>query len=327
MSAGATTHRVVKLAGVGSIGVEEVPVPAPGEGEVLVRLRRSLISRGSEIGRRYLAEEALDHRIMGYSAAGEIAALGAGAEGFDLDQPVVAVAPHAGHVVADPRPGDGSWVMPLADGLSFDHATFHPLLTSALMWAENAAIRPGETVAILGQGLVGLLMLQTVRAFAPRSVIAVEALPRRCALAAELGADTVLSAAEGDPVERVMALTGGRSADVVLDCVGGTAGIRSFEQAMAMSRDGGRVMLIALYQGAPLPLDAGRLQRRTLLGGFCHDQSRRPFAERAMTLLAGGEIRVEPLITHHFPGTEAKAAFDLLYERPGEAVGVMLDWA
>src|SRR5687767_7096950 len=195
MSATATTQRVVKLAGVGNIGIAIVPVPEPGEGEVLVRLQRSLISRGSEIGRRYLAAEALDHRIMGYSAAGEIAALGPGATGFAVGDPVVAVAPHAGFVSADPRPGDGSWVMPLADGLSFDHATFHPLLTSALMWAENALIEAGQTVAILGQGLVGLLMLQTVRAFAPGAVIAVDALPSRCALAAELGADVVLDAA------------------------------------------------------------------------------------------------------------------------------------
>ena len=88
----------------------------------------------------------------------------------------------------------------------------------------------------------------------------------------------------------------------------------------------GRVMLIALYQGAPLALDAGRLQRRTLLGGFWRDQSRRPYAERAMALLASGEISVAPLISHHFPGAEAKAAFDLLYERAGDAVGVILDW-
>lgn len=327
MSATGTTHRVVKLAGVGNIGLEEIPIPEPGEGEILVRLHRSLISRGSEIGRRYLAEEALDHRIMGYSAAGEIAALGPGAVGFAIGQPVVAVAPHAGYVVADPRPGDGSWVLPLAAGVSFDHATFHPLLTSALMWAENAVIQTGETVAILGQGLVGLLMLQTVRQYSPGQVIAVDALPRRCALAATLGANVVVNAAEEDPVERIAALTGGRGVDLVLDCVGGAAGRRSFEQAMAMSRDGGRIMLIALYQGAPLALDTGRLQRRTLHGGFWRDQSRRPFAERAMALLASGEISIEPLITHHFSGIEARAAFDLLYERAGEAVGVILDWA
>jgi threonine dehydrogenase-like Zn-dependent dehydrogenase len=102
--------------------------------------------------------------------------------------------------------------------------------------------------------------------------------------------------------------------------------LRSFEQAMAICRDGGRVMVIALYQGAPLALDAGRLQRRAVVGGFWREPLRRPYAEQAMAMLAGGEIQVEPLITHHFPGSEAKAAFDLLYERAGEAVGVILDW-
>ena len=293
---------------------------------MLVRVHRSLISRGSEIGRRYVAEEALDPGIMGYSAAGEVVETGAAVRDLAPGQRVVAVSPHADFVVADPRLGENSWVLPLPDGLSFERATFHPLLTSSLMWAENSGVQPGDSVAILGQGLVGLLVLQALAPFNPGIIVTVDTLPRRCALSRDLGADVAINAAEDDPVARVLEATGGSGAQVVIDCVGGAAGIRSFEQAQAMSADGGRIVLIALYQGAPLPLDASRVQRRTVVGGFWARRARRPYALRALDLLASEEIKVDPLITHHFPGDDAKTAFDLLYERSGEAMGVVLDW-
>ena len=84
----ATMLRAAKHDGVGNVVVERVEVPRPGEGEVLVRLQASLISRGSEIGGRYLSETAVDPSRMGYSAAGVVAEAGPG--------------------VDDPAPGTGS---------------------------------------------------------------------------------------------------------------------------------------------------------------------------------------------------------------------------
>jgi hypothetical protein len=103
---------------IGNIGIEDVPVPEPGPAEVLIRVCRSLISRGSEIGRRYLAEEALEHGIMGYSAAGEVVAAGSAIDGFSPGQRVVAASPHADYVVADPSLGDNSWILSSPDDLS-----------------------------------------------------------------------------------------------------------------------------------------------------------------------------------------------------------------
>ena len=93
-----------------------------------------------------------------------------------------------------------------------------------------------------------------------------------------------------------------------------------------MCRPGGTIHLIALYHGEPLPLDAAKMQGRRLIGGYYTDEPRGPFATRAMTAIARGEIQVDPLISHHFPATEAKAAFDLLYQQPAAAMGVILDW-
>ncbi|MGI8856465.1 MAG: zinc-dependent alcohol dehydrogenase [Thermomicrobiales bacterium] len=318
-------RRIAKGEGVGNILIEEAAVPVAGAGQVVVRNRRTLISRGSEIGRRYLDPGALDAAIMGYSSAGVVASVGEGVTEFVIGQPVALLAPHAEYVVSDVG-GDDGRIVAIPDGVSFDQATFHPLVTGAVVWAEIAGVRAGDTVAILGQGLVGNLVLQAVRAYAPGRIIAVDALPARCAQAREMGADVVIDAATEDPVAAVLDMTGGRGADVVIDCVGGKAGVRSFMQAQEICRPLGRIHLIALYHGEPLPLDAGKIQRRLLIGGYFTDAPRAPSAARAMAAIRDGTIRVAPLITHHFPFTEAKAAFDLLYERPDTAFGVVLTW-
>jgi L-iditol 2-dehydrogenase len=318
--------RIVKLEGVGNIAVEEAPVPSIGPREVLVRNRRTLISRGSEIGRRYLRDEAVDPAIMGYSAAGVVEAVGPAVTELRVGQRVVAVAPHAEYVIGEVEREDGSWVMGLPDDVSFEQATFHPLATGAVMWASIAGVQPGDTVAILGQGLVGNLVMQAVRAHAPGRIIAVDALANRCALAARLGADVVVNASDEDPVARVLALTDGQGTQVVIDCVGGKAGVRSFAQAQEMCRPYGRIHLIALYHNEPLPLDSSKIQRRMLIGGYYSTASRAPFAADALEAIRTGRIQVTPLITHTFPYGEAKAAFDLLYHRPGEALGVIFTW-
>ena len=119
--------RVVKRDGIGNIAIEEAPQPAVGSRQVLVRNVRTLISRGSEIGRRYLDPGVVDPAIMGYSAAGVVEAVGDGVSEYAFGQRVAAVAPHAEYVAGDLTRGDGSWVTPMPDAVTFDQATFHPL--------------------------------------------------------------------------------------------------------------------------------------------------------------------------------------------------------
>ena len=196
-------HRVAKHAGVGNIVVEAAPLPAIGPRQVLVRNQRSLISRGSEIGRRYLRPEEIDPAIMGYSAAGIIAQVGAAVHEVAIGQRVTVVAPHAEYVVGDLDSAVVGALTVLPDGLAFDDATFHGLVTGALMWADVPGVQPTDTVVILGQGLVGNLVMQAVRAHHPARIIAVDALDLRCGLARQLGADVVINAATDDPVQAV----------------------------------------------------------------------------------------------------------------------------
>lgn len=319
--------RLAKPEGFGNVILEEAPLPSVGPREVRVKNKVSLISRGSEILRRYMHEEAIDPAIMGYSVAGVVDAVGAeAADRFQPGDRVVAVAPHAQYVVQDIDSMDGSRVWPLPDDISLEEGAFLPLTTGGVTWAQIPGIRPGHTVVVMGQGLVGNLVMQAVRQHLYEQLIVVDAIEKRCQLALEFGVDAAINVNETDPVNRVLALTEGRGADIVFECVGGRPGLTSFAQAQEMLRDGATLHLIGLYHGETLPLDAGKIQRRRLLGGYFGNEPRNIMLSRAIELVQAGRIRVKPLISHRFRYTEAKEAYDLLYDRLAEAMGVLLIW-
>jgi threonine dehydrogenase-like Zn-dependent dehydrogenase len=113
---------------------------------------------------------------------------------------------------------------------------------------------------------------------------------------------------------------------VVIDCVGGKAGLASFAQAQQMLAPGALLQLIGLYHGDPLPLDASKMMGKRLIGSYPPSASRAEMGAAAMASLAAGEVQVTPLITHRFQGSQAREAFDFLYAHPEQAMGVLLLW-
>ena len=319
--------RAAKGEGVGNVFLEQVPVPDPGPEEVLARTRVSLISRGSELWHRYVLEGPVRPDAMGYSTTGTVEAAGDGVTGFAAGDRVVASAPHAEYslcsVAADaPR----SRLHPLHPELSFEQGTFHPLASSGAGWAQALQITADDRVAVLGQGLVGNLVMQFARRFRPAQLIAVDALELRCRIAREVGAPEVVNAGEEDPVAAVRRLTGGEGASIVVDCVGGPAGIASFEQAQKMLASGGLIQVNGKYQNAPLPLDVDNFQGKRVLVSYPPTADRAAMARTAMQAVAAGEVQVLPLVTHRLDGKELKAGYDLLYEHPEQALGVLFLW-
>ena len=247
-------RQVVKPVGATSVEVAEVPIPEPGAGQVRIKAMRSLISRGSETGRltigpdddRYSREEAAGRpKELGYSLAGVVDALGAGVSGHWLGQRVVAREPHADYVVVSPAatPHDRPDVFPIPDGVSYETAAYWTLTAGAATWVEIEAVQPKDAVVILGQGLVGSLILQVHKAAGHGPIVAVDALELRCDLASRLGADVVVDAAREDPVEAVRSITAGVGADVVVYAVGGAGGGTAFAQALDMLAVGGLLHL------------------------------------------------------------------------------------
>ena len=317
--------RVIKPEGFGNIQLEQVAIPKVAENQIRVKTDTTLISRGSELFRRYILEEAVSPSIMGYSLTGVVDKVGNQVTDFEVGDRVMAVAPHAQYVVMEPNRRDGRTVS-LPSDVSFESGTFLPLATSAVAWSESSGVKAGDTVVILGQGLVGSLMLQVIRIYSPERIITVDALPFRCGLSTQLGADVSINADEEDPVQAVRHLTDGKGADLVIDCVGGHAGVKSFEQAQDMVRQFGIIQLIALYQQKPLPLHSSKMMNKRLVAGILTDEPRVNFATRALDSIQNGVIRAHDMISHRFSYTEAKEAFDLLWHTPNETLGVLIKW-
>ena len=328
----AKMYRLVKLEGFGNVRMVEDDVPSPAPDEVLVRLSRSLISRGSELFRRYVLEQAVAPSMMGYSAAGEVVEVGASVTGVRAGDRAMVGSPHAQYGTGSPF-GAVPTVFVLPPGLDDETATFLPLSISAVQWMRHTPMEEGDTVVVMGQGLVGLLCAQAVRERKPGRVIAVDAHELRCRIAAECGADEVIDVSKTDPVEAVMALTAGVGADVVVECVGGTAGVESFRQAQRMTRQGGVIHLIAKYQAGDgvagsgvLPLDSDDMMNKRLVAGVpAHEPPPRPI-EDAAAMLADGRIRVGPMVTHRLPWRQTPDAYHMLYREPDKALGVVLEW-
>jgi threonine dehydrogenase-like Zn-dependent dehydrogenase len=313
-----------KLDGVGNVQMTEADIPAPGPDEVLVKVKRSLISRGSELFRRYVMPQALPTRMMGYSDAGEVTAVGAQVNHVQAGDRSNVSGPHAQYVVGQ----HGN--IPAA--LNYETATFIGLSTSATMWARTTPIEPGDDVVVLGQGIVGNLYMQAVRERQPGRVITVDATSLRCKISEQCGADVVINVSETDSVQAVKDLTNGKGADVVVECVGGKAGIKSFEQAQHMLKRDGVLHLIALYQGAKKPgdgllqLDSSIFMSKMLIAGIRVPEPRAKHQADAAQMLVDGHIKVAPMITHRMPWQQTPDAYHFLYNHPEEAMAVILEW-
>ena len=316
--------QVTKPEGFGNIQLEEVPIPEISARQIRVETDTTLISRGSELFRRYIMEEAVPPSIMGYSLTGIVDAVGTEVTDYQVGERVMVVAPHAQYVVAEPNATDGRIVS--LDDVGFEEGTFLPLATSAVAWSDSSGVKAGDTVVVLGQGLVGSLMMQVLRGYDPARIITVDALPLRCELSMQLGADVAINADDTDPVEEVRRLTDGKGADLVIDCVGGYAGVKSFEQAQDMTRQYGIIQLIALYQQGPLPLHSSKMMSKRLVAGILTDEPRSRIAARALEKIRNKEVHASEMVTHRFRYTEAKAAFDLLWNSPGDTLGVLIKW-
>ena len=292
---------------------------------MLVRNKVTLISRRSEIGGRYTSEGALSHRAIGYSTAGVIEAVGTEVTAFSPGDRIMASAPHAEYVAVDVEPGVS--VRHLPDELTFEDATFWLLTTSAVMWSWASSIKPGDTLVILGSGLIGSLCMQAMRMTGPEKVIVVEGIPLRCQIARKLGADEVINFNAEDPVAAIRRLTDSIGADVVIETVGGPAGVKAFSQAQEMTRASGTILLIGLYHKEPLRLDVHKVMNKKILGAG-HIPYRRVEASKvALGLLLGGQVLPQKMIMHRLDGRiEAVEAFRLLYERLDEVMCVTLHW-
>ena len=207
-------------------------------------------------------------------------------------------------------------VFAVPDELSDDEAAMLDPTSIALHTVKLGGHAPGDTVTVVGPGVMGLLVAECARALGAGRVLVVGR-GARLEKAAELGHETLDFTTE-EPVEGVRARTGGRGVDVALECSGDPAAVGG---CVEMVRKGGRVAVI----GIPLEPAAIPLQRLVLdeiaLTGVRAAAGEMP---EAISLVAAGRLRLHKLVTHHFALEDFGEAYRVFTERVDGALKVIV---
>ena len=321
--------RAAVFHGPRDVRFQEVPRPELEDGEVLVRVRACGIC-GSDLhtyrhGMFLSLGRPLESggRILGHEWSGEVAEVRGSVEGVRVGDRV-AVPGTGGNAEYFKVPARLTpMIYHVPDQVSFEEAaTYEPLATSvhAVNLAPPSA---GETIVVMGSGIIGLGVLQVVRARAAAKTIVVDLSDRRLAMASELGADATLNAGREETVARISELAAG-GVDTVFDCAGVTrdfTGTSALEQALSVVKPGGVVVIVAAFE-KPLEIDFNLIMTRgiQLLGSIAWTPDE--FVQ-AMKLVESGKVDRKPLVTHEFPLEKASDAYETQLKAE-EAIKVLL---
>ena len=303
--------------GIDALAVGEAPVPEPGPGEVLIRVKATAVNYADSImaAGRYQTKPTPPFS-PGLETAGLVAACGAGVGGFSPGDRVMAILAYGGLAEFAVAPAAETYLIP--DGMSFAVAGAFPIAYFsshvAIRWQGRLAA--GETLLVLGAaGGVGLAAVEIGKAMGAR-VIAAASTPDKLAVAVEHGADDIVNYTTERLADRVMALTDGKGADVCFDPVGGAL----FDAALSSLGWGGRILLVGFVAGMPqIPANRLLVKHRAALGS-----SLRYFRWHAPDKLRAsveelfgwyGEGRLKPCITHRLPLERSIEAMRLLTDR------------
>jgi threonine dehydrogenase-like Zn-dependent dehydrogenase len=201
------------------------------------------------------------------------------------------------------------------DRISESEAACLQSLSDSVAAVETAGLQVGDTVAIFGQGSMGLECMQVARNCGAGKIVTVDVREEACQKSRELGADVSINASQADPVSAIRDLTEGNGADVVFECAGGSpkqglSGSKTLAQAIDAVRSSGKIIGVSWF-GEPFPVDVDLLRERSLRYLF-PDISTTAHLEYTVRLVASGRVRLKPMITHVLSGIESvPQAFDI----------------
>lgn len=316
---------------------EEVPMPPCPPDGLLVRARVTAISTGTELrvyrltpvdaaGRFLHANVPLELPTEnGYSMVGDVVAVGAAVTGFTVGDRVFVPAPHRTFATV---PADLAHKLP--PDVPDEQAVFLSILEVSHLALRKGSPAPGENLAIVGQGVIGLAALAYGVAYGFRT-IAIDTDEQRLAIARQLGADLALRPTEPDFHQRVRDFCHGDGADLVIEAASVWPAIQT---SMEIAANRGRVVVVARHTDGPTfsPVGDPFLQKEiALLVSYGHPPDgqrwdrQRSFA-LTLELLAKGRLNIAPMITHRFPWHELPQVYQRLDGGERDLVGIVLDW-
>lgn len=311
------------------------PMPSPAAGQVLAQTLFSAISAGTEL-LLYRGEAPADLPAdetlpalsgvlafplkYGYSAVGRVIALGPDVDPSWQDRLVFAFNPHESHFTADIHN-----LIPLPPGLSLEDAVFIPNMETAVNFLHDGAPLVGERVAVLGQGVVGLLTTALLSRLPLAQLVTFDRYPLRRQLSITAGAQRSLDPHPPTP-------TPPYDFDLVYEISGFPAAL---DQALALTGFSGRIVIGSWYGTRRASLDlGGRFHRSrvklissqvsTLAPALTGRWTKERHLQTALHLLT--EVKPSRFITHRIPFADAAQAYQLLDHKPDEAVQVVFTY-
>lgn len=320
--------------GAGFLELREVPEPAPNSAEVLIEIKACGIC-GTDVHVKHDNFPYWPPVILGHEFAGQIVGLGPDTKYFAVGDRVVGE-PHtqacgqcylcrSGNIQICPTKRSPGWgidgafarylVMPerllhrIPDSMSYDvAAVVEPAANTVHDIIERARVEAGDFVVVIGPGPIGLLAGMVARAAGARHIAIIgtpadEAI--RLAKARELGFQTVINLAEIDPLQAVLALTGGIGADLVIECSGAAPAIAS---TVDLVRKKGRICAIGLTgkEYISFPWDKAAFKVCDIIFNLSTSYTS---WDRTINLIASGQLPAGEVISHRLPLTEWETAF------------------
>jgi alcohol dehydrogenase len=335
--------RAVVYHGPGEMAVEAVPDPEiTDDGDVIVRVDATTIC-GSDL--HILGgdvPEVWDGRILGHEAVGTVHDAGSAVQTMGEGDRVLLSCISACGVCRYCREsrsgqclGGGGWVLGrTSDGTHADYVrvpfadtSTYPIPSGvsdeeALMLADvlptgyevgvlKAGVRPGDVVAVVGSGPIGLAAIMGARLFSPSHIVAIDIADRRLEAAKQFGADVTVNNGMTDPLLTVLALTDGLGADVTIEAVGEP---ETFKLAVGLTRPGAKVANVGVHgKPAELHLEDQWSRDITISTGLVDTYS----IPLLLRLLATGQLDASRLITHRFSFDDFDEAYDV-FSRPAD---------
>ena len=329
--------------------VTDFEQPSPGPEDVLVQVRACGICGSDVHGYDGSSGRRIPPLVMGHEAAGVVAAVGENVSGFEVGDHVTFDSMVSCGKCSFCRAGDinlcdnrmvlgvscgdyrrhGAFAeyvtvpqhicYQLPPGLPFEHAAMVEAVSVAVHAANRTPVTLGDSVVVVGSGMIGMLVIQTMRLAGCSTVIAVDLDQAKLDKAIELGADHTLKADEVDVVAEVKKLTNGKGADIAMEVVGATPTVQT---AIECTRKGGSVTLVGnLAPTIEFPLQSV-VTREISVYGTCASSGEYP---ACIELLQKKAIRVEPFITAKSSLQDAAGWFKRLYDGEPGAMKVIVD--
>jgi threonine dehydrogenase-like Zn-dependent dehydrogenase len=335
--------RRVVFSGAHQAEWQEFAVPEQlGPSEVLLRTLFSVISVGTEtavyakthIGFSDPAATYPRYPFRpGYAATAEVEAVGAEVQNVTAGQVLCFPGPHSSHAILNVR--QQPWA-PLPAGLTSLEAAFGRLATISLNGVRLASIQLGDSVCVLGAGLIGQFAAQMARLSGGRPPVIADLINSRLAAAQSCGIREVADLAGQDTSRLRQLFTNGAGFAAVIEATGAPTAV---EQALKLTADYGRVVLLGSPRGT-VQIDPYATIHRpgvTIIGAHERTAPRQESIfsswtpqhnlELVLRLLASGDLRVAPLVSHRVPASTAPQVYERLVQQPADYLGVVLDWS